>query len=120
MRVAIAGAAVLCLVAVQPASAAWQTSNQGNAAAKAVTASVPGGLTCVKSTGVISWTAVAGVPEYEVYWSDKDQGGQGTFTVVTGVTTTSYTVTGKVPLRAKIRSVAGPWTSTQSAEKICS
>ncbi|MET9230402.1 hypothetical protein [Lentzea sp. NPDC003310] len=119
MRTVIAGAAVLCLLAAQPASAAWTTSSQGPAGAKAATVTAPTGIVCTKSSGAVTWPAVAGVPTYDVWWSDKENGG-GNFYGFFRVSSPSYTVTGGTPLRVKVRSVAGNWTSVQSPEQICS
>ncbi|MFD9704154.1 hypothetical protein [Lentzea sp. NPDC059081] len=119
MRTVIAGAAVLCLLAAQPASAAWTTSGQGSAGAKAAAVTVPTGLACSRSTGAVTWQAVQGATGYDVWWSDKDNNGGGNFTGPIRVTSPSYTVTNGTPLRAKVRSVAGTWQSAQSPDANC-
>ncbi|SDO15361.1 hypothetical protein [Lentzea jiangxiensis] len=101
MRGVIAAAAVLCLLAAQPASAAWTTGGQGAAGAKAATVAAPG------------------VPAYDVWWSDKDNG-EGNFKGSFRVSSPPCTVTGGPPLRVKVQSVAGTWRSVQVSEQVCS
>ncbi|MGW6448638.1 hypothetical protein [Lentzea sp. NPDC055074] len=119
MRTVIAGAAVLCLLAAQPASAAWTTGGQGSAGARAATVTAPSGIVCTKSSGAVTWQAVPGVPAYDLVWSDKSNG-EGNFSGPLRVSSTSHTITGGTVLRVKVRSVAGNWTSVQSPEQFCS
>ncbi|SES25572.1 hypothetical protein [Lentzea albida] len=118
MKRPVLAAAVLCVLAAQPASAAWQTSAPGTAKAKAAAVTAPTGITCATSTGVVTWQAVGGVPNYDLRWSDKGNG-DGNFTTPVRVSSTSYTVTGGTPLRVRVRAVAGSWTSSYT-EQNCS
>ncbi|USX51982.1 hypothetical protein [Lentzea sp. HUAS12] len=110
MKRPLVAAAVLCVLAAQPASAAWQTSAPGTAKAKAATVGEPTGVSCSRATRVIKWTGDA--PGYEVAWSDKANGnGAKDFTEWVAVTASPYTVSGGVVARARVRAVAGTWSS---------
>ncbi|WP_439660551.1 hypothetical protein ACSHWB_02975 [Lentzea sp. HUAS TT2] len=110
MKRPVIAAAVLCLLAAQPASAAWQTSSAGTAKAKAGTISVPTGLACSPTTRVISWTG--NMPGYEVSWSAKSNGnGAKDFSDWVAVAASPYTVPSGPVLRARVRAAAGTWIS---------
>ena len=117
MRAVIVGAAVLCLVAVQPASAAWTTSKQGGAAAKAGTVQPLVITSCAKGgTTVVKWDAVPGATLYTVMW--QQGGGTGApFSQSATTNALTYSVADSLN-RVRVQATVGSWT-TSFTEKIC-
>lgn len=114
MRAVIVGAAVLCLLAASPASAAWTTSRQGNAPAKAGQLVPIGPVTCTGTT--VRWTAAGGPVTYSVYFATGNNYPNTPDVVTTGTTATAP---GKV--NVLVKAVVGSWSvQAESAGKICS
>ncbi|MEU0883469.1 hypothetical protein ABZ345_33090 [Lentzea sp. NPDC005914] len=114
MRAVIVGTAVLCLIAAQPASAAWTTSRQGNAPAKAGQLGAVTPITCTGTT--VRWTAAGGPVTYSVYFANGNNNYPPNPDVVTAGTTA--TAPGKV--NVLVKAVVGSWSvQAESAGKIC-
>jgi len=108
MRTAIAAGAVLCLLAAQPASAAWTTSGQGSAGARAGTLQPVVVTSCVRgATTLVNWNALPGATSYTVSW----QQGNGDFNKSGTTSLLTYGVPGPVD-RVRVQAVAGSWTTT--------
>ncbi|MDX8035545.1 hypothetical protein SK803_35515 [Lentzea sp. BCCO 10_0856] len=107
-RPVIAGAAVLCLLAAQPASAAWQTSAPGTAKAKAGTVQALVITSCVQGTPTaVRWEAVPGASMYTVLW----QQGNGANAPYANSGTTSaltYSVPDSIS-RVRVQATVGTW-----------
>jgi hypothetical protein len=116
-RPVIAGAAVLCLLAAQPASAAWQTSSPGTAKARAGTVQPLVITSCVKGAStVVKWEAVPGASMYTVLWQQGHGGGPYGNTGTTSALT--YTVPGSLN-RVRVEATVGSW-STSYTQLDCS
>lgn len=112
MKVVIVGAAALCLLAAQPASAAWQTSQQGDGAAKAGQLGSPAPITCTGRTVV--WQPAGGPVQYRVWFN----GGKNP-DVITSGTTTAAPGSGSVSVR--VEAFIGTWAvEASTTNKICS
>ena len=117
MRAVLAGTAVLCLLAAQPAAAAWQTSAPGPAKAKGGTV-VPLTITsCTKGASTaVTWQPVPGASTYTVLW--QEGGGVGS---PWNRSATTPEVTFSVPEsinRVRVQAAVGSWTTTY-AQKDC-
>ncbi|HEX7309445.1 hypothetical protein [Lentzea sp.] len=110
MRGVIAGAAVLCLLAAQPAVAAWTTSGQGSAGAKGGTLQPVVITSCAKGTGnstSVTWNALQGATSYTVSW----QQGNGDFNKSASTTSTAYSVPLSID-RVRVQASVGTWGTT--------
>lgn len=118
MRAVIAGTAVLCLLAAQPASAAWQTTKSGTGSAKAGAVQALVITSCAKgSTTVVQWEPVPGASMYTVLWQ---QGGGENSPYNRSATTQAQTYSvGESINRVRVQATVGSWT-TSYTEKICS
>ncbi|SFR19804.1 hypothetical protein SAMN04488564_10524 [Lentzea waywayandensis] len=114
-RPVIAATAVLCLLAAQPASAAWETSRTGVARAKAGTVEALVITSCLKGNPtVVKWDAVPGAAMYTVLW----QQGGGAFNKEASTAALTY----NVPLaidRVRVQATVGNW-STSPTQLNCS
>lgn len=116
MRAVLAGTAVLCLCLAQPASAAWTTSRQGTANAKAgtvtqlvITSCVPGKPTAV------SWQRVPGASEYVLTW--QKGGGQSQFNQTATTSALTYNVPESIGV-VRVQATIGSW-ATSYTQKDC-
>ncbi|MDX8047770.1 hypothetical protein SK571_00110 [Lentzea sp. BCCO 10_0798] len=111
MKRPVIAAAVLCLLAAQPASAAWQTSKAGTAQARAGTVQALVITSCVKGNPtVVKWDAVPGATMYTVLWQ---QGGGGPFNKEFSTAALTY----NVPLaidRVQVRATVGSWSTSHT------
>ena len=113
MRTVIAGAAVLCLLAAQPASAAWTTGGQGVAGTKAGRLAAPT-PTCANRT--VQWPAVGGSATYAVHFANGN-----TYQPTPDVVTSGTTAQAPGRVNVLVKAVVGSWSiSAESAGKICS
>ncbi|GLY49739.1 hypothetical protein Lesp01_33950 [Lentzea sp. NBRC 102530] len=104
-------AAVLFLLAAQPASAAWQTSAPGTAKAKAGTVQPVVITSCAQGNPtVVKWDAVPGASMYTVLWQ---QGGGAGADFNRSATTTALTY--NVPAvrdRVRVQATVGNWVTS--------
>ncbi|MEV6715741.1 hypothetical protein AB0M48_27295 [Lentzea sp. NPDC051208] len=112
MKRPVIAAAVLCLLAAQPASAAWQTSKTGTAQAKAGTVEPLVITSCAKAgnSTTVKWEAVPGAGLYTVMWQ---QGGGGSFNKEFSTTALTY----NVPLaidRVRVQAAVGSWSTSHT------
>lgn len=116
-RVVVA-TAVLCLLAAQPASAAWETNAPGTAKAKAGTVQPLVITSCAKGTPtVVKWEPVPGASMYTVLW----QQGNGANAPYANSGTTSaltYSVADSIS-RVRVQATVGSW-STSHTQIDCS
>jgi hypothetical protein len=116
-RVVVA-AAVLCLLAAQPASAAWEARSPGTANAKAGTVQALVITSCVKGTPtVVKWEPVPGASMYTVLWQQGSgagapYGNSGTTSALT------YSVPDSIN-RVRVQATVGSW-STSHTQIDCS
>lgn len=119
MKPPVVAAAALCLLALaaQPASAAWETSKNGVATAKAGTLADVTSVVCT-ANGAISWAAVTGASGYDVWWSTNNGANNfnGPFRVTAG---TSYKVETTGMTRVRVQAVAGTNWSSAVVQKNC-
>lgn len=110
MKPPVVAAAALCLLALvaQPASAAWETSKNGVATAKAGTVQPLVITSCVKgSTTVVKWEAVPGATMYTVLWQ---QGNGSNADFKNSATTSSLTYGVTAPIdRVRVQATVGSW-----------
>jgi hypothetical protein len=107
-RPVLAGAAVLCLLAAQPASAAWQTSTPGTAKAKAGTVQALVITSCVKGTpSVVKWEAVPGASMYTVLWQ-QGNGANAPYVNKDTASGLTYNVPDSVA-RVRVQATVGSW-----------
>lgn len=112
MKAVVLGAAALCLVVAQPASAAWQTTAPGPARAKAGLLMSPAPFTCTGRT--VEWRPAGGPVQYRVWFN----GGKNP-DVVTSDTKTAAPGSGSVNVR--VEAFVGTWAvEASTAGKICS
>ncbi|MFD5829241.1 hypothetical protein, partial [Lentzea sp. NPDC060358] len=98
-----------------PAAAAWSTSGQGSAGAKAGVLANVSGIAC-SAAGVISWTAVAGATEYDVWWSANNGNFTGPIRVKSG---TSYATGNAGVKRTQVQALAGTTWSSAVVPRNC-
>jgi hypothetical protein len=113
MRAVIAGAAVLCLLAAQPASAAWQTSTNGSARAKAGTVVPLTISSCVKAgqnSTSVSWQSVPGATMYTVLWQ-QGNGANASWTNSDTTSALTYSVPESIG-RVRVQATVGSWTTS--------
>lgn len=112
MRVVIAGAAVLCLFAAQPASAAWRTSAPGPAKARTGQLQSPAPVTC--AVRKVDWQPAGGPVQYRVWFNNGNKPD-----LVTAETTA--TAPGSGPVSVRVEAFVGSWAvETTTTNKICS
>ncbi|MDX3655690.1 hypothetical protein PV646_00100 [Streptomyces sp. ID05-26A] len=110
MKRYVTAAAALCLlvVAAQPASAAWQTSKNGVATAKAGTVQPLVITSCVKGgTTVVKWEAVPGATMYTVLWQ-QGNGAGADFNRSATTSSLTYGVTASID-RIRVQATVGSW-----------
>lgn len=111
MRLVVVGAVALCLVVAQPASAAWQTSRQGTASAKAGQLASPAPITCTGRT--VGWQPAGGPVQYRVWFN----GGKNPDVVTSGTATTAP---GSGSVSVRVEAFIGTWAvEAGTPDKIC-
>jgi hypothetical protein len=112
MRVVITGAAVLCLIAAQPATAAWRTVAPGPAGATAGQLATPAPITCTGRT--VEWRPAGGPVQYRVWFN----GGKNPDVVTSGTKTTAP---GSGQVSVRVEAFVGTWAvEASTSSKICS
>lgn len=107
----IAGAALLCLFAAQPATAAWRTSAPGPAQAGAGQLRSPAPVTCAARQ--VDWRPAGGPVRYRVWFN------HGKPDLVTSETTA--TAPGSGPVSVRVEAFVGAWAvEAMTTSKICS
>ncbi|MCX2953101.1 hypothetical protein [Lentzea sp. NEAU-D7] len=114
MKRPVIAAAVLCLLAAQPASAAWQTSRTGTAQAKAGTVEPLVITSCVKAgnSTTVRWEAVPGASLYTVLWQ---QGNGSNADFRNSATTPDLTYNVPAPIdRVRVQATVGSWSTSHT------
>ncbi|MFD4673210.1 hypothetical protein ACFWNN_26045 [Lentzea sp. NPDC058450] len=111
MRRLLLAVAVLCLLAAQPASAAWQTSAPGTAKARAGTVAPVVVISCLKGlVTVVTWQPVSGASLYTVLWQNGN-GANADFnrSATTGLLT--HIVPASID-RVRVQATVGSWVTS--------
>lgn len=113
MKRPMIAAAVLCLLAAQPASAAWQTSKTGTAQAKAGTIEALVITSCVRGNPtVVKWDAVPGATMYTVLWQ-QGNGAGADFNRSATTSALTYNVPNTID-RVRVQATVGSWSTSHT------